>query len=119
MPTNKKKVKKRAKSDEVILNTDENAGPWVPLDNVDMFCGDGSIDLDKTNWNQLDYAVKRDHDWYTKKFPGFPEEIIDILVKCDGSYEDPKEKQNIWEKRRELNKSIVKRHDGPKTIHFD
>ena len=119
MSADNKKEKTRSQSMDLILDQDETAGPWVPLDNVDAFCGDGEVDLDNTSWDQLDFAVKRDHDWYMKKFPGFPEEVIDILVKCDGTYEDPKEKQNIWQRKRDLNKSIIKRVDGGHIVHFD
>ena len=50
---------------------------------LSMF-GTSHESMDKTDWNALDYTCCRDESWYRKHFPGFDEEIIRILVHCDG-----------------------------------
>lgn len=105
-------------TDKQETHSMEDEGTWTPCENLDMFMGNQGIDLDKTDWDALDYANKRDYDWYKKKFPGFPDEILEILVKCDGMYEDPEQKQNTWEARRSLNNEISTRKEKH-IINFD
>lgn len=107
-----KMQKDAIKSQKYVTSADNpQIDTWTPVSEEyleEMFCGDKGVDLDKTNWDALDYNAPRDHDWYAQKFPGFPDEIIDILVKCDGMYVPEKDKNNTWEQRQNLNKEITK-----------
>ena len=68
--------------------------------------GSSSESMDKTNWNALDYSCCRDEAWYSKHFPGFDEEIIKILVHCDGTNSRKDCEKNEWEKRQALKKEL-------------
>lgn len=91
-------------------------GPEVPLNNLSMFCGHGEISMDKTNWQALDFNQARDIEWYRKKFPGFDDDVLEILAKCDGTAPADNGKQNQWEQRQSLNAEIQKQR---KTVYFD
>tara|TARA_R110000822_G_scaffold71270_6_gene171964 strand:+ start:1411 stop:1689 length:279 start_codon:yes stop_codon:yes gene_type:complete len=86
-------------------------------EDLSMFSGNGKgIDLDKTDWDKIDYGQARGEDWYAKKFPGFPPDIIAILAQCDGTCPPKAEgKKNTWETRTDLAEELRNRL----TIKFD
>jgi hypothetical protein len=106
------------KDDEKLQEAvdDVDWGPERPLNDLSKFCGDGRIDLDKTDWASLDYNQGRDVEWYRKKFPGFDDDVLEILAKCDGTAPPEKDNKNQWERRQSLNAEIQKQR---KTINFD
>ena len=75
----------QAVEDDFYLNPEQ----WRPMrdDDFDMF---GSTDQrdGPADWNKLDYKQTRDCEWYRQKFPGFGDEILEILAKCDGTNPD-------------------------------
>ena len=90
---------------------------------LSMF-GTSHESMDKTNWDALDYSCCRDESWYRKHFPGFDEEIIRILVHCDGTNVGNASAtnachgtnvQNEWEKRQALEKELKEKL----TVTFD
>lgn len=101
---------------EPQTETEDETG-WVPLTDLSMFEGNKGETLDNTNWDALDFSSARDFQWYKNKFPGFPDDILEILVKCDGTYRDPDENQNQWERKQALNDEIAKRQKH--IINFD
>lgn len=108
-----------SKNDSPDTITEVSKSDWKPISEQaldEFFCGGG--DVDKTDWSALDYCQPRNHEWYRNKFPGFPEDIIEILVKCDGTYQDPESTQNTWDKKQKLNAAIELRKEKT-TIHFD
>ncbi len=104
----------KTKLQEAEKTMEEEWGPAKPLDDVSAFCGSGGIDLDKTDWNSLDYNQGRDIEWYRRKFPGFDDDILEILAKCDGTAQAPDDKGNFWEQRQRLKADIKSR-----TVNFD
>ena len=49
---------------------------WVPIseDALHNLFGSSNEEIDKTNWDALDYKQIRDASYYAKYFPGFSEE---------------------------------------------
>ncbi len=90
-------------------------GHWVPISDVSMFCGNQEGDRDETNWDAVDYKQARDVEWYRGRFPGFDDDMLEILAKCDGTCVDEVDKPNTWETRRKLNDELAKH----KTVFFD
>lgn len=90
-------------------------GHWVPVSDVSMFCGNQEGDHDQTNWDALDFNQGRDIDWYRQNFPGFDEEVLEILAKCDGTHRPEAEEENLWQTKRNLNEEVRKR----KTVIWD
>lgn len=84
---------------------DEFPEKWVPITDLSAFCGD-EINLDKTEWDCLDFSACRDEKWYAERYPGFPPEVIEILAHCDGTNMRPQHEKNEWEKRRSVEKEL-------------
>ena len=67
---------------------DNNKGIWVEHDENNFtrmfeglldYCADDDT-YDNLNWNTVNYTVYG-ADYYEEKFPGFPDEVYDILAK--------------------------------------
>ena len=93
---------------------DEKPEQWKPLSDLSNF-GSNVDDLDKTNWDSLDYSCSRDENWYRERFGGFSEEIIKILAHCDGTNKRPENEKNEWEKRQALEQELKEKL----TVKFD
>jgi len=98
---------------------EERVSEWKPISEEQLtenFCGGG--DPDKTDWSALDFCQARNYEWYQQRFPGFPEEILRILVKCDGTYQDPEKNMNEWERRQQIRNAVELRKEKT-TVFFD
>lgn len=103
--------------EDIIEDTFEtNPEQWAPLTDLSMF--GSSESMDKTDFNALDYSVMRDEDWYKKKFPGFPDEIIEILACCDGTHVNEGKKNN-FDKKNELDDELKAELKKRLTVSFD
>ena len=71
--------------------------------------GTSNDTADRTDWDSLDYTASRDKNWYRERFPGFEDEIISILVQCDGMNRRSDNKPNEWEKRQAVQDEIKKK----------
>ena len=93
---------------------DENPEQWKPITDLSMF-GSDENGMDNTNWDALDFSCARDENWYKERFGGFSDEIIKILVHCDGTNKRPDNEKNEWDKRQELEQELKDKL----TIRFD
>lgn len=122
MPPRLNPKKNKAKKDKPVASKvthmdNEELDRWVPIQDLSLFCGDEGVDLDKTKWDALDYADPRGFDWYKERFPGFPDDIIEILAKCDGTCTGGDDKRNVWDNKQAINGSIKRRRNT--VIEFD
>jgi hypothetical protein len=104
------------KSIEQVIDDDfdENPDKWQPINDLSMFIAKDET-MDKTNWDAFDYSCSRDEDWYKKRFPGFSDEILQILAHCDGTNKRPDNEKNEWEKRQQLEHELKEKL----TVRFD
>lgn len=93
---------------------DEHPDNWHPISDLSLFIAKEDS-LDKTDWDAFDYSCSRDENWYKERFPGFSDEILEILAHCDGTNRRPENQKNEWEKRQDLEQELKEKL----TIHFD
>jgi hypothetical protein len=81
----------QAVEDNFYLNPEQ----WRPMRDEDfnMF-GSTNEREGPADWDKLDYGQARDCEWYRQKFPGFGDEILEILAKCDGTSPDDNTKDD-------------------------
>ena len=99
---------------------EDNPQEWRPVDEeaLGMFCGDSEGAIDKTEWDKFDFEQGRNEDWYQKRFPLFPKEIIEILARCDGTNQ-PKDDTPEPVKREQLQAQLDEELKKKLTVSFD
>jgi hypothetical protein len=105
-------------SNMTLDDDDDSPQDWHPITDFSNFGSDTT--MDKTDFDKLDYNQPRDANWYKQKFPGFPNEVIEILAHCDGSNNATSDGQpNEYTKRRNLEEELKTRLASRFTVTFD